>query len=89
MINRGDALVGLAHDGDLPRITRLVELYGADVNHVHSKDVVSVLLTAPGPCSDAPVVDDHVVVFSMLVMMRTSNKAGLRCMRQRKWVGWM
>lgn len=41
MINRGDALVGLAHDGNTEMITRLVEIYGADVNHVHSKDVVS------------------------------------------------
>ncbi len=40
MINRGDALVGLAHDGNVEMITRLVEIYGADVNHVHSKDVV-------------------------------------------------
>jgi hypothetical protein len=41
MINRGDALIGLAHDGDVEMIRRLVEMYGADVNHVHSKDVVS------------------------------------------------
>ncbi len=42
MINRGDALIGLAFEGNVPMITRLVEVYGADVNHVHSKDVVRI-----------------------------------------------
>lgn len=40
MINRGDILIGLATEGNTEMITRLVELYGANVNHVHSKDVV-------------------------------------------------
>jgi hypothetical protein len=42
MINRGDILIGLATEGNTEMITRLVELYGANVNHVHSKDVVRV-----------------------------------------------
>jgi hypothetical protein len=40
MINRGDILISLATEGNVEMITRLVELYGANVNHVHSKDVV-------------------------------------------------
>ena len=40
MINRGDILINLAREGNTEMITRLVEVYGADVNHVHSKDLV-------------------------------------------------
>ena len=39
MINRGDNLVGIAAQGKIELAERLIEIYGADVNHCHSKAV--------------------------------------------------